>query len=114
MLKEIHKEVDGLLSRGTFEVVNRIKVPSSANFFPCKFFLAIKSESNANIRHKARFFIGGHRDRHKYFLVHSTRTIQPSSTRLRLSLAEINDFEVWKADIHQAYLEKEEALAIDL
>ncbi len=37
-------------------------------------------------------------------IVHSTQTVQTSSTRLLLSLASILGFRVWTADVTQAYL----------
>lgn len=114
MSKAIKKEVNGLMERGTFRILKRMNIPKDANVIPCKFVLAIKSDVDEKLTYKARFVAGGHRDRRKDFLVHSSQTVQPWSTRLLLSLSEMYDFELWVADVRQAYLQTEEPLGRDV
>jgi hypothetical protein len=49
--------------------------------------------------------LGGHRDRDKKKLVHSSTTLKQSSIRLLLATAAIMGFEVIIADVIQAYLQ---------
>ncbi len=81
------KEIKGLLERGTFEIIFKREVPSGAHLLPARFVFAIMSTLDGEIKFKARYVICGNRDRLKDMIVHSTQTIQASSTRLLLSLA---------------------------
>lgn len=47
-------------------------------------------------------------------MVHSSQILQPSSVRLLLSLAMVQGFDVWKADVRKAYLESSEKLLRDV
>ncbi len=47
-------------------------------------------------------------------IFHSTRTIQASSTRLLLSLASTLGFDIWTADVTQAYLKSGKPLKRDI
>ncbi len=90
MTKAKRDEVKGLLERGTFSIILREEVPPDGNVLPGRFVLAIKSTENGEIKFKARFVIGGHRDRMKDLMVHSAATLQPQSIRLLLALAAIS------------------------
>jgi len=76
--------------------------------------LAIKSTEDGEIKYKARFVIGGHRDKQKHLMVHNSATLQPQSIRLLLSLAHANDFAIWTADVTQAYLQSTDPLLRDI
>lgn len=110
----IKKEIEVLVIHGAFKVVDKDYVTRGANILPCKFILAIKLYVEEMIRYKARYFIGVHRDRRKDYLVHSFQTEQPWSTRLLLSLSEMNDFNLWTAHVLQAYLQTYEPLRHDV
>ena len=87
MYTAVAKEIRGLFDRGTFKVILREEVPTDANVLPGRFILAIKSTEDGEINYKARFVIGGHRDKMKHLMVHNSATLQPQSIRLFLAQA---------------------------
>ena len=105
MMDAIHKEVKGLMDRGTFTVVDRDTIPPDATILPCRFVLAIKTSEILKALHKARLVIGGHLDKLKALLVHSAQTVQSPTIKLLLTLAEMLEFQIWLTDIIQAYLQ---------
>lgn len=72
------REIRGLFDRGTFRVVAIEDITPDANVLPGRFVLAVKTNDGV-IKHKARFVIGGHRDKMKRMIVHSSQNIQPST-----------------------------------
>ena len=78
--------------------------------FTARFVLAIKSNADGQIKYKARYVIGGHRDRLKQYLVHGAQALQASSARLILAIAAIHDLAVWSCDVKLAYLQSAEPL----
>lgn len=99
------KEILGLIDRGTFAIVVRPDTDEKLNILPSRFVLAIKNTAEGKEILKARFVIGGHRDRSKDKLVHVSNTVRKDSVRMLLSLASILGFDVWSTDIRQAYLQ---------
>lgn len=99
MAEARYKEIKGLLERGTFQIILREEVPPGSNLMPARFVFAIKSTEDRKIKFKARYVICGNRDRMKNMMVHSTITVQASSTRIALALASIFGFDVWSADV---------------
>ena len=98
-------EIKSLLDRGTFKVILQEELPPDGHILPGRFVLAIKSTDDGKIKYKARYVIGGHRDKYKDLMVHSTSTLQPQSVRLLLALAAIFEFDIWTSDVRQAYLQ---------
>ena len=110
MRKAILSEVRDLLKRETFKVVLKEELPDGANTLTARFVLGIKSNADGQIKYKARYVIGGHRDKLKHYMVHGAQTVQPSSIRLLLALASSMNFEVWSSDVKLAYLQSTEPL----
>ena len=104
------QEIRNLLERGTFKVILKEEIPSDANVVPGRFVLTIKSSLDKKVKYKARYVIGGHRDKLKDMMVHSSTTLQPQSIHLLLALAASFGFDTWTSDIHQAYLQTSEPL----
>ena len=107
-------EIRNLLERGTFKVVIKKDVPPNANVLPGRFVLAIKSTEDNAVKFKARYVIGGHRDRYKNMMVHSATTLQAQSVRLLLAIAAMFDFDVRTSDVRQAYLQSSEPLSREI
>lgn len=90
MTDAIRALVKGLLQRGTFKIILREEIPPDGNVMPGRFFLAIKSTEDGEVKFKERYVIGGHREKQKNVMVHTSRTMQPASIRLLLALTEIH------------------------
>lgn len=97
------KELRGLFQRGTFRVVI-MPEGHGENVVPSRFVLAIKHEDGKEV-FKARFVLGGHRDRDKRRMLHSATALSQTSMRLLLAVASIFGLDVWTTDVAQAYLQ---------
>ena len=107
-------EIKNPLERGTFKVILKDELPPDGNILPGCFVLAIKSTDDEKIKYKARYVIGGRRDKYKDFMVHFTSTLQPQSIRLLLALAAVFEFDIWTSGVRQAYLQSAEPLDRDI
>lgn len=107
-------EIRNLLKRGTFKVILKEDIPPDGNVLPGRFVLTIKSTDDKEVKCKALYVIGGHRDRYKDFMVHTSSTLQLQSVRLLLALAAIHGFHVWTSDVRQAYLKAAEPIAREI
>lgn len=114
MMKAKKKEIANLMERGTFRVILKEDIPRDGNVLPGRFVLAIKSTEDGETKFKARYVIGGHRDKFKNMMVHSTTTLQPQSVRLLLALAAMHNFHIWTSDVRQAYLQSAQPLTRDI
>ena len=104
------KEIRNLLERGTFKVILKQDIPSDAQILPGRFVLATKCTEDGEVKFKARYVIGGHRDKGKNLMVHTATTLQPQSIRLLLALYNMHDCGIWTSDVRQAYLQSSEPL----
>ncbi len=111
MKAAIMSEVQDLMRRDTFKVLDRIVLPQNANALTARFVLAIKSMDHGQLRFKARYVIGGHRDKLKHYMVHGAQTLQLSSARMLLALAPAHDFDVWPSNVKLAYINRENRMS---
>lgn len=114
MTEAKRKETRDLLRRKTFKAVLMEDIPPNANLIPGRFVLAVKSKLDGKVKFKARFVFGGHRDKLKEFMVHSSQTLQPQSIRILLEVAVLFGFDTWTADGRQAYLQSSMPLQRDV
>ncbi len=109
--EEKRKELLGLLERGAFKICLREDAGDNPNIVPTRYVLAIKhSQTDEPPRLKARFVIGGHKDKDKNLLLHDTRTVRPESIRLIIALATIFGLKLSVADWRQGYVQSKSTL----
>ena len=105
------KELMGLLERGAFKLILREEAGPNPNVVPTRYVLAIKhAQTNMPPRLKARFVIGGHRDKDKNELLHDLRTVRAESIRLVIALATIFGLKLSVADWRQGYIQSKSQL----
>lgn len=95
-------------------MILKTDIPPGGNVLPGRFVLAFKSKIDGTVVFKARYVIGGHRDKMKDLLVHFSNTVQPQSVRLITALTSNFDFKIWGSDVKQAYLQAKKKLGRDL
>ena len=110
MEEAISLEISDLTQRGAFRVIDKNGLPPNANILPARFVLAIKTSADGRIRYKARYVIGGHRDKLKQYIVHDSQTVHASSIRILVAIAAIFGFIVWSSDVKLAYLQSREPM----
>lgn len=74
------------LEHGNLMIISREDVPLDGNVLPSQFLLIISFIGDGQIKHKARYVVGGHRDRLKNMTLLSTTVLQPQSVRVLLAL----------------------------
>jgi Reverse transcriptase (RNA-dependent DNA polymerase) len=112
MSDSVKAELDGLFKRRTFKIVV-LPDPSSANVLPTKFVYSINHEDGREI-YKARFVIGGHRDKRKNHVIHTSPSLSHTSVRLLLVIAFLFGWDVWTEDVQQAYFQSASFLQRDM
>jgi Reverse transcriptase (RNA-dependent DNA polymerase) len=107
------EEILNLFKRGTFKLVT-LPENQNENVVPSRFVLALKHSPAGEIKYKARFTVGGHKDRLKHSIVYTASTLSQSSICILLAVASILDLNVWCEDIKQAYLQSAQRLRLKL
>ena len=79
-------------------MIRKSELPPDGNAHTARFVLAIKSTEEGQVRLKARYEIGGHRNKLKQYIVHGAPPLQASSVRLLLALASAPEFGIWSSD----------------
>ena len=98
-LESCRKEVQGLLYRGSYVVVNECDIPPGATVLRSRVHNTIKTDANGIKTFKSRLIIQGLRDTEKGSIVNETPTILHYSRRLVLSLGLTIDFSLWSRDV---------------
>ena len=89
------KEIDGLLSRGTFCPVRREDIPENANILGGRFVCTLKNVGTENEKPKARYVAQGHNDKEKPFIVHNITALRQSSIKIIVSTAAVQNFRLF-------------------
>jgi hypothetical protein len=106
-----HKELNGLLENGVFEVVDIKDVPDGTRIFNSRFVDEIKNPGTDKAFEKSRLVIQAYKDTEKDTVLTQSPTIQRASQRLILSLAAVlPDTTLYLRDITQAYTQSKTQL----
>ena len=104
------KELQGLIDRQVFSVVDKKDVPANANILRTRFLLVIKDSGTPEELCKARLVVRGNKDADKDTLVHCSPNIRQSSVRIAVCVAALLDLRMWAQDVNQAYLQSDQKL----
>lgn len=69
-------ELEGLVSKNIWSVVNRRYLPKDANILGARFVLTLKESGSHNKMPKARFVAQGHLEKDKEVPVHNTTNLR--------------------------------------
>ncbi|KAI0999447.1 hypothetical protein K3495_g8752 [Podosphaera aphanis] len=108
------KELNGLLDRGVFEIVDKNCIPKNARLFGSRFVDTVKNQGTEKAFEKSCLVVQAYNDNVKKTLLTQSPTIQRSSQRLALSLfVTLPDVNIYLRDISQAYTQSKSSLARD-
>ena len=79
-------EINGLLEKGVFEVVDRASVPEGTRLFKARFVDEVKFTGTANAKEKSRMVASGHNDAGKSSVITQAPTVQRMSQRAFISI----------------------------
>jgi hypothetical protein len=101
-----HKEINGLLEKGVFQLVNITTVPHGTRIFNSRFVDEIKNKGTDHAFEKSRLVVQAYNDYEKELVLTQSPTIQRASQRLILALAPtLCSTSVYLRDISQAYVQ---------
>jgi hypothetical protein len=101
-----HKEINGLLEKGVFQLVNITTVPHGTRIFNSRFVDEIKNKGTDHAFEKSRLVVQAYNDYEKELVLTQSPTIQRASQRLILALAPtLGSTSVYLRDISQAYVQ---------
>jgi Reverse transcriptase (RNA-dependent DNA polymerase) len=102
------KEIDGLLQKGVFDIINHDSVPPGIRIFGSRFVDEIKQANTPQAFAKSRLVVQAYRDEGKQQVLTQSPTIQRVSQRLMLCLSvSLPDHQLHLRDITQAYVQSE-------
>ncbi len=101
----ILNEIHGLLIQDAFEFIRRKDIAKNPNIVPSQFVHARKNVNTPQERQKARFVVGGHRDKDKLVLIHLSSNGKHLSIRIQLSVSACLQYDVEAQDFDQAYIQ---------
>lgn len=107
-------EIENQLELATFKTTLMEDIPSDGSVLPGQFVPTINSIHDGQVKRKARYVVGGHRDVLKNMRVHSKSMLQPQSVRMLLALSMLSEFDLWTSNVRQAYLQSPEPLGRDM
>lgn len=110
-LKAKRQEIDGLISRDTWDVVNAHDIPSDSNIIGGRFVCEIRNANSNMPQAKARFVCQGFRDDMKEYMVHSSPSLRQTSVKMIVSTAALMSFRIASIDFRQAYLQASESMS---
>jgi hypothetical protein len=98
------KEINGLIERGVFELINFSDIPSGVRVFNSRFVDEVKHEGTDKAFEKSRLVIQAYNDQDKSRVLTQSPTIQRVSQRIVLAMAAIfPENGLYLRDITQAY-----------
>lgn len=111
------KELNGLLEKGVFEVVDMTHVPQGVRIFNSRFVDEVKHAGTDKAFEKSRLVVQAYHDYEKDLVLTQSPTIQRVSQRLVLALSAIlrqeKSASLYLRDISQAYVQSETCLNRD-
>jgi hypothetical protein len=111
------KELNGLLEKGVFEVVNTSDIPQGVRIFNSRFVDEIKNAGTDKAFEKSRLVVQAYYDHGKDLVLTQSPTIQRVSQRLILALSAVLQEEksasLYLRDISQAYVQSNTRLNRD-
>ena len=107
------KELNGLLDKGVFEIVDKEDIPGGARIFNTRFVDEIKNPGTAEAFEKSRLVVQAYNDSEKELVLTQSPTIQRSSERCLLCVATAtigNGRRIYLRDVTQAYVQSATSL----
>lgn len=104
-------EILNLLARGIIRVMLKENLSFDGKVLPDCFVLVIKSTPHGQEKYKTHDVTGGHWDKLKNLVVHSSLILQLQYICLMLSIAKLFEYEIWTSDVMQSCFQSSEPLA---
>ena len=102
------KEINGLLERGVFAIVNEADIPQDIRIFNSRFVDEIKNSGTNEAYEKSRLVVQAYDDQNKSMILTQSPTIQRVSQRIILVMAvtlmNTKNLALYSRDITQAYV----------
>jgi hypothetical protein len=100
------KEINGLLEKGVFEIINISAVPKGVRIFGSRFVDELKNPGTEQAFEKSRLVVQAYNDQEKELVLTQSPTIQRASQRVILALApSLPNTSLYLRDISQAYVQ---------